>query len=272
MTKAARIMITADDVGCDTELDMGICKLLQESVITSAAVFSNYDHVAVQRFPTNAFVGIHWNISSGYCVSNPKNIKSIVDITGEFYSPTPKKESDMYKALSSYLDNKVPTFDSLEIFEELNAQLRRFEKRFGTKPDFGCMHHDLDKTVTVQEALENFPQMLQGRALKQKDSKSNATFCIFLKPYTSVENGIKQVKTMILSAINFSLKNNGQPCEIICHPGYISPSLKNFTVYTEQRFTEFLIWNSESIKNMFLSAKRSGHLWVFDKASILEIT
>jgi predicted glycoside hydrolase/deacetylase ChbG (UPF0249 family) len=114
-----RLIVTADDYGAMRSIDDGIMKALEEGFVNTVSALVSYSRSVdsiielKSRYP-NVPVGLHVSITSGYPVSDPSLIPSLVDDEGRFYT----------------IDELIPiagdvNLDDLRI--EIIAQLSRFE-------------------------------------------------------------------------------------------------------------------------------------------------
>lgn len=129
-----RIIVTADDYGMCEAVDRAIDAGIKNGFITSTNVMLNMEtlhHAADlrQRFP-HVSVGVHWNVTTGKPVSDPKSIPSLVTPEGSFW-PIREFKRRYSKGLISPADLET----------ELEAQYALFEATCG-KADYWNTHEN----------------------------------------------------------------------------------------------------------------------------------
>ena len=83
-----RLIINADGFGFTFGNNKGILEAMEAGAVRSVSVNSNFPAVEqvgelLERFPDSS-AGIHWDLSVGPCVSDPKDIPDMVDDRGDF--------------------------------------------------------------------------------------------------------------------------------------------------------------------------------------------
>lgn len=129
-----KLIVTADDYGMCDAVDQAIEAGIENGFITTTNVMLNMEtlHHAKslrQRYP-NISVGVHWNVTTGKPVSDPKDIPSLVDENGTFW-PIGQFKKRYSKGLI------VPA----ELEQELEAQYLLFQQICG-KADYWNTHEN----------------------------------------------------------------------------------------------------------------------------------
>ncbi len=155
-----KIIVTADDYGMCDVVDKAIDDGIQNGVITTTNVMLNMEtlHNAKtlrERYP-HISVGIHWNVTTGKPVSDPKDIPSLVDKNGVFHSISVFK-----KRYSKGLISPV------ELEKELEAQYRLFEQTCG-KADYWNTHENSSLHLKAFKVFK--------RVAKRHNIKATRTF------------------------------------------------------------------------------------------------
>jgi len=110
------LILNADDFGLTAGVTEGISRAWEEGVLTSTSAMINIEgaperiasaHARYPRLP----IGLHLNISQGCPVLSPKQVPSLVNAEGHFYS------------LNELL-TRLLSINCKELSEELNAQAR----------------------------------------------------------------------------------------------------------------------------------------------------
>jgi chitin disaccharide deacetylase len=110
-----RLIINADDLGCNAQRSHGIFQCFEFGVVTSATIWPNGTdsdaaarHARERKLP----VGIHLNLVEEYPLSRKEEVSSLVDMNGKFHS---------LNKLFEQLDAGAVKTEHLE--RELRAQL-----------------------------------------------------------------------------------------------------------------------------------------------------
>ena len=113
-----KIIINADDLFFNDEIDRGIGELIDMGIITSVSVLVNFNYSS-ERFKAfykdhpNASYGLHVNLTEGFPLSNMGKIKSVVDDRGRFYKTVE-------------FTFRVHTMRAKEIRYEIEKQIERY--------------------------------------------------------------------------------------------------------------------------------------------------
>lgn len=129
-----KLIVTADDYGMCQPVDDAIDAGIENGMITTTNVMTNMEtlenaRTLRERFP-NISVGVHFNVTTGRPVCDPKEVPSLVDSDGVFWSVSTFK-----KRYSRGLINPE------ELEKELQTQYALFEKTCG-KADYWNTHEN----------------------------------------------------------------------------------------------------------------------------------
>lgn len=155
-----KLIITADDYGMCDAVDKAIDAGIENGMITTTNVMLNMEtlHNAKdlrERYP-HISVGVHWNVTTGKPICNPKEIPTLADKNGVFWSiETFKKRYS--KGLIS------PT----DLEKELEAQYALFEQTCG-KADYWNTHENSSLHTKAFKVFE--------KVAKRHDIKATRTF------------------------------------------------------------------------------------------------
>lgn len=126
-----KLIVVADDFGFSEAYNYGVMKAYSEGIVTVVSLMSNMDAAAHAVKLAFEYPGInitqHTNFVSGYPVSDPKNIPSMVDENGKFYRSTkwaptnPKDTKCQGSVVVSYEDAKKETLAQMEKFKLLTG-------------------------------------------------------------------------------------------------------------------------------------------------------
>ncbi len=127
-----KLIVTADDYGMSRGVNDAIDAGIACGLITSTNVMTNMEYYreAKKLRGMNVSVGIHWTICTGRPVSNPEEIKTLVDENGNFYPYSVFRK----KYRKGLISNK-------DIVKELKAQYALFVEVCG-EPDYWNTHEN----------------------------------------------------------------------------------------------------------------------------------
>jgi predicted glycoside hydrolase/deacetylase ChbG (UPF0249 family) len=270
MAENAVLRLTADDAACKNEIDEAILQLASSGVVTHVAAFTNYGLAGsfCRRLGTSATAGIHLNLSSGKSLTDPSLISSLVDGVGRFHCPTPDDETKMHHSLATFLAERVPTFRPLHIKTELTAQIKAFQDEVGRSPAFCTIHHDLDQVPVVRDVMKSIFPTQPGRQALLESARLAGVFSTFLSPNDDLSRAQTKIRSMAIRALQVVRTNSSNVVEIVCHPGFASSDLSDFTVYIKQRELEFKVWANPSILSELHIVSRSVDGFHVDKTLI----
>ena len=83
--KYNRVIINADDFGITKGVNEAIFELVDAGIVTSTSVMSNMpDYVDVVKFKTKIGISVHFNLTIGRSINDPKKVPTLVDEQGCF--------------------------------------------------------------------------------------------------------------------------------------------------------------------------------------------
>ena len=129
-----KVIITADDYGMSNAVNRAIDAGAEIGLISSTNVMTNMDFYreAVKlKALENFSLGIHFTLSCGRPVCDPKEIPTLVAENGEFYPYASFRQRYRKKLISDE-----------DIIKELKAQYARYEEALG-KPDYWNTHQNV---------------------------------------------------------------------------------------------------------------------------------
>ena len=141
-----RIIVTADDYGMCEEVDRAIDAGIENGFITTTNVMLNMNTLPNAsdiriRYP-HVSVGIHWNVTTGRPVSDPKSIPSLVDDNGVFWP------IGLFKR--KYRRGEISPND---LEKELEAQYAMFKDVCGN-PDYWNTHENSSLETRAYKVFE----------------------------------------------------------------------------------------------------------------------
>lgn len=129
-----KLIISADDYGMSQAVNEAIDEGVEVGLITSTNVMTNmpfYKEASKLKANHNVSVGIHFTLSCGYPVSDPKEIPTLIAPNGEFYKYPEFRQRYRKKLIKEQ-----------EIITELKAQYARFVEVLG-QPDYWNTHQNV---------------------------------------------------------------------------------------------------------------------------------
>lgn len=126
-----KLIVVADDFGFSEAYNYGVMKAYKEGIVTVVSLMSNMEAAAhavqlASEFP-EINITQHTNFVSGYPVSDPKEIPSMVDSDDRFYrstkwAPTSSKDTKCQgSVVVSYEDAKKETYAQMAKFKSLTG-------------------------------------------------------------------------------------------------------------------------------------------------------
>jgi predicted glycoside hydrolase/deacetylase ChbG (UPF0249 family) len=152
------LIVTADDYGMSEAVNKAIEDGFEAGCISTTNVMANMPFaegatLLKKRYPW-ATVGLHWNLSTGKAVLPLREIDTIVDSKGNFYSPQEFKKRYKY--------GKV---DKSQIKKELTAQYERFVTIAG-QPDYWNTHVNIHVNTMLFDFFCNVSAELNIKAMR----------------------------------------------------------------------------------------------------------
>ena len=122
-----QLIIRADDLGFTKAVNQGILETVKTGIVKSVGLMTNMNdsfHGVKLIENYDVCIGLHVNISTGFPLTNPKLIPSLVTESGEF------KSSALYRNVTEDFVNYG------EVVKEVEAQYLAFVALVGRKPDY----------------------------------------------------------------------------------------------------------------------------------------
>ena len=260
-----RLIINADDYGRTPDISRGIRHAHLRGVVTSTTCMMNIPttahdvSIAVQETP-HLGLGVHLVLTMGKPILPPQAVPSIVDKSGNHFK---------YDAFIANL----PNLEMDEVKAEWRAQIERFIKAAGRKPDHLDSHHHSSyfTPVLLRAMLEvaaeygcpvrnpisygddptaGMPEVaapMRDHAPRlMAEFKTYSTDYIFVNFY---DNGA----TPEVLLENLEKIKDDNTYELMCHPGYVDEAFAKESAYNFPRETELQILTDPTIKHIIES-------------------
>jgi predicted glycoside hydrolase/deacetylase ChbG (UPF0249 family) len=139
-----KLIINADDFGINKSITDAIIDCHKNGIITSTTLMSNMPFAEYAASKAKSFpglsVGLHLNLTQGKPISNPSQIRNIVDSAGNLSNAFLQNKSKLNKSAQD------------QIFLELEAQLK-FALNLGLKISHFDSHNRIQKIPAVLSAM-----------------------------------------------------------------------------------------------------------------------
>ena len=253
-----QLIVTADDYGMSKGVNEAIDAGISCGLITSTNVMTNMEYYReaekLRKMPVS--VGVHWTICTGKPVLPPKEIPSLVDANGDFFS---------YDELRSRYRKRLISND--DIVKELKAQYNRFVEVCG-EPDYWNTHQNTHVDFRIFQLFVDTAKELNIRKMRSHqrvyvpgsdNSRKMSLKWRLLEPIKSriLDNWLRKARQKGISSpegvvvcLNKNDLNdlsyvfshikwqNKQVAEYVIHPATINDS-PFFGKLVEQRITEW---------------------------------
>lgn len=268
-----KLIITADDYGMCDLVDKAIDSGIENGMITTTNVMLNMESLQNakdlrERYP-NISIGVHWNVTTGRPICDPKKIPSLVDENGDFWSIGVFKKK--------YSKGQISAID---LERELEAQYSLFEKTCG-KADYWNTHensslhfkafkvfarvakrHGITATRTFQRVY--FDKIGLGFKQKTREWLVKNFFQVwfsrirktFTMPSARVVSFDKISKTQDNILLNALKKDGRDYIEVVFHPALNSdgPTPVFFGNISTERIKEYEFVSSPAVYESYVSA------------------
>lgn len=162
-----KVIITADDFGMSKAVNTAIEEGIKARLITSTNVMMNMpfsdEAVKLRSISNDVSMGIHWTLSCGKPVSDPRRVSSLVDADGNFFS-----YSDFRNRLRKGKIKKE------EVCVELTSQYEKYKALLGV-PDYWNSHQNVHVDFGIYNWFVDTALKLGGGGQNEKSSEDICT-------------------------------------------------------------------------------------------------
>ena len=226
-----KLLVQADDYGITPAVADGIIYGIVHGVIRNTGIIINmpWAEECVEKirpyFGHIAF-GIDLNLTTGYPVTMQECIPSLVKEDGSFYS---SRESRALDALESDCEHIAHE----EVRKEFKAQIQKFEKIVGKKPDYIHGHaYITERIIEIQQEIAcDMGIPFTSDVWKKISGNDLLKYRIpwYKKPPTIDNQADSSLKSYILDNSKDLLRN--QYVVLAGHMGYVDSELLNVSSY-----------------------------------------
>jgi len=257
-----RLIINADDYGRTLEISRGIRFAHLRGVVTSTTCMMNIPttshdvSVAIQETPRLG-LGVHLVLTMGRPILPPQAVPSIVDSNGRHFK---------YDAFVTNL----PNLRMDEVKAEWRAQIERFIKAAGRKPDhLDSHHHSSYFTPELFQAMLEIANEYGCPVRNPIAYGDNPTASMPSVAEPMRENAPRLMRELNVRSTDFMFVNfydegatgevlienlgkikDGETYELMCHPGHVDEAFANESSYNFQRERELQILTDPTIKHI----------------------
>ena len=233
-----RLIVNGDDFGMCEGVTLGILKAYREGILRSTTMMCNMPFARqaaqmAQDYP-DLGLGIHFTLTVGKPVCDPKEVPTLVDENGYFHSQ------------HWYLNNLQSSLDAInyeEVYKELRAQLELFTRLNGKFPDHIDSHHGTTSLPKVHDEAK--------KLVKEFDLAVRCTHDYIFSDYERPKflNYFYDEH----ATIDYFLNDHDHICdmslcEIMSHPGFVDHYLYTHSSYNIQRAKELDILCDPRVK------------------------
>lgn len=226
-----RLIVNGDDFGMCEGVTLGILKAHKDGILRSTTMmvgmpFAKQAALMAKDYP-HLGVGIHFTLTAGKPVSDPKEVPTLVEEDGTFHSQF------------WHIDNMKAEHDQLnydEVYKELRAQLELFIELNGKLPDHIDSHHGASSYPRVHQEAK--------KLIKEFDLPARCThdyvYSDYERPYylNYFYNDRVSVEYFTLDHDHIAEKDL---CEMMSHPGFVDDYLYTHSSYNIQRTKELAV-------------------------------
>lgn len=240
-----RLIINADDFGLTLGISKGIIQGLKNGVITDTSAMVNSEHfeesVALAKAAGIKYMGVHLNITALRPISKPQNVKTIIDLEGNFYkNPKLIPKGYSYEEIEKELRAQIEKFlytglalDHLDVHHGFNAM----EEKLFTL----VMNLAKEYKVPLRKNTEEF-KVLVDKEVKRPD--------YFIKEFYGDNVTIEKFKEILIKYKDFE-----GTVEMMTHPGFADEEIMKISSYNKHREEELKVLTSSEIKELINKRK-----------------
>jgi hypothetical protein len=254
-----KLIINSDDYGRTPDISRGIREAHLNGVVTSTTCMMNIPTtandvaIAVQQTPRLG-LGVHLVLTMGKPVLEREAVPSIVDSNGNHFKYDP------------FIAN-IPNLNMEEVKAEWRAQIERFIKAAGRKPDHLDSHHH--SSFFTPELFRGMLEIATEYGCPIRNpiaygSNPTAGMPDVANPMSNhAPHLIKEFNARTTDTIFVDFYDDGATyemlydifnklpegtAEIMCHPGYVDDAFAKESVYNFQRERELKILTDPAVK------------------------
>lgn len=240
-----KLLVQSDDYGFTRGITLGILDAVERGIVTCTGLFVNMPESAyaasrIQDYPETCF-GIDFNIVSGPCVADPKQIPHLVDSDGIFIRSTVKYADPNF--------GQAELWPYEEVLVEIRAQLQRYRDLTGRNPEY--LHgHSISRVspayIKAIEALSVESGIPYSQKILNQFNVGRMKGSWNIKPF-SLEN---QMKTSALEYVKAHADEllDYEYAMIGGHAGFVDADIFRWSTYSLIRCKDHEMMTSDFMK------------------------
>lgn len=254
-----KVIFNADDMGFDPAVNAGIYKAFVSGIVTSTSLMANgkaFDKAVDQIQSAHIPTGIHFNLTTGYPVSPPEQIPSLLQNNGQFWTKWDFARRLLYSQIDFY-------HVRIELYNQIQKCINA-----GIFPDHFDGHHHVHLLPPIERIIT---ELVQNSIKKYRSLSPPAGVSWQLSPLAAFQQfvfnrsshhrypglaspdyfmGMELLTQSDKANVLFTLLQHIKPgiTEIMCHPGYLlkQPS----SIYNRGREQELKVLTGSRIKEL----------------------
>lgn len=254
-----KLLLQGDDFGFTRGVTLGIVDSIDKGVLRNTGLFANMPSaefaVSFMKDRPQACFGIDFNLVSGPCCADPKEIPHLVDEEGNFIRSGVRTRDPRWQSE----EGRAELFPYDEVKKEIYAQFNRFIELTGRKPEYLHEHsissENYRKVIHELSIEENIPYSTEILRELKMDGPSHKLFVANMASMKKVFDAADQLNKDTVKQF-FSIADefieNGQS-SFICHPGYVDAELLGLTTLSLERAKDAEMMMSEKVKQWIVS-------------------
>ena len=233
-----KLLIQSDDYGMTRAVAKGIIHGIENGIIRNTGMFMNMpwtDECAewIKPYLSKIALGIDLNLTTGRPISNPKEVPSLVNEHGNFYTSWESRKMDIE-------ENGFNHVNLDEVRNELDKHIQKYIRIFGKTPDYLHSHAYETKEILQihHELAKKYDIIYCSDIMENLTGKGILDYRIgwYNKPPTLDNQANSSFKQYILNNSMELLKNDY--VFLIGHMGYVDKELMNLSTYSLYRLND----------------------------------
>lgn len=248
-----RILFQGDDFGFTRGVTLGIVDSIDRGVLRNTGLFANMPSaafaVSFMKDRPQACFGIDFNLVSGPCCADPKEIPHLVDEEGNFIRSGVRTRDPRWQTV----EGRAELFPYDEVEKEILAQYNRFIELTGKKPEYLHEHsissENYRKAIHNLSVKENIPyssEIWKELGLDKPQQKLFMNNMATQKKIFDPNDQLNKDTVKQFMDLREELVANGTSA-FCCHPGYVDADLLTLTTLSLERAKDAAMMQSEEV-------------------------
>lgn len=223
-----KLLVQSDDYGITEACAAGCLKGIRDGIIRNTGLFVNMPWTDkcvewIRGYLDKIALGIDLNLSTGFPVLPSDELPGLVQHDGKFLS------SRMHRALDTD-ENDYDHTDYREVYKEYEAQIQKFIRVVGKKPDY--IHGHAYGTKTTQKAMRDLAErygIIMSSDVLHREKVNSPGMDWYIYPPTLENQLAVDLESYIIEDRAGFLKS--ELGVLITHCGYADSTLMNITSF-----------------------------------------